>query len=614
MCDGAMTAELSDVGDPRRPSSAWYRWSATPDELVSAYARFDDTGEIPVLSPGGGNRQHRWSKALDWYGSFGVSPPRVRFASQADLLACVTPEFWSIVNAFAALTGRAAVQLRADQVPGSRVLDGANTVTVVGRADDLQMAYLQRLADGITQPWGLLPAVDMAGLSFVLAKCVADAQIGTRRWVFVDAIDQCARSYCSAESPLDAVSTVELLTAGDWDVLALRAHGENGHCNLKSHVLCGLVGETEVATDGRPLRGCSNVDGIRTCKRLNAATWVLGADEFRARHLLLFTCTNFSVAGDDLYPSNVSLIISALEGYAAGVLSCDGPIRIDEAADGSLVELAASGSGLAALREIENDHHQRESGSRPYFVAGDATNGMPAPIAIRPDTDVPINEPATVMLATLEGFPTDTDSIVSVSPSCALAVRGSRMIRLIGDDARTPVRISSADSLVRAHRTWAADFARRLAEARRITFALADFGFQAERPTVESALDAAHRFAHRIARTAELSVRAGVWVSTLDQTPDTARRLALDWDKPTARAVAEGLPELVEFDDLLLDGLSLRRINQCGPCDYCHSPLRRYEYVGGDVGAGETHLVRCPLCGPQRGFPTDGPRARIDTG
>ncbi len=40
---------------------------------------------------------------------------------------------------------------------------------------------------------------------------------------------------------------------------------------------------------------------------------VLRADEIRAKRVLLFSCTNFSVAGD-LYPSNVSLIVSALEG------------------------------------------------------------------------------------------------------------------------------------------------------------------------------------------------------------------------------------------------------------------------------------------------------------
>lgn len=610
-----MPAELSaptpDVSDPCGLSPAWYRWSSTPGELVSAYARFNDTGEIPVLSPGVGDRQHRWIKALDWYGRGLATRPRIGFASQADVFVCVTPEFWSVVNAFAALTGRSAVQLQAGQVPGPDVLDAAKTVTLIGRANHFQMAYLQRLADTMTQPWGVLPAVDMAGLSFVLAKCVADAQNGTQRWVFVNAADQLTRSYQSADSPLDSVSTRELLTAGDWDVLALRAHGENGHCNLKSHVLCGLFGQTEITFDGRPLAGCSNTDGIRTCKRLNAATAVLGADEIRVRRLLLFTCTNFSVAGD-LYPSNVSLVVSALEGYAAGVLSCDGPMRIDEAAEQSLIEMAASGSGLAALREIENDHRQRELGLGPYFVAGDANNGMPAPLVIRPNTDVPPRESATVMLARLEGFPTDAGSVLSVSPSGAVAVRGSRMIRVMSDNGRMPVRVSVSDASLRAHRGWAADFTRRLAEARRITFAFADFELGPDISGVESALVAAHRFAHRIARDVESSVRAGIWAPTLDQAPDMARRLAVDWDEAMARAVADGLPELVEFEDLLLDGLSLRKITQCGPCDYCHSPLRRYEHVGGDASAGETHLVRCPLCGPQRCFPADAPRAHVE--
>ena len=373
-------------------------------------------------------------------------------------------------------------------------------------------------------------------------------------------------------------------------------------------MLCGLVGSTEITIDGRHVAGCSNIDGIRTCKRRNGGAEVLGAGEIRTRRLLLFSCTNFSVAGD-LYPSNVSLIVSALEGYAAGVLSSDGPVPMTEVTVRSLVEMAASGTALAALREIENDCHQRYSDSRP-FLAGDANNGIPSPAVIRPDTDVPINEPATVMLATMEGFGEDADSVISVSPPSALAVRGSRMIRVIGDNPRMPVRVSSADALLQAHRRWASDFTQRLAEARRITFAMNDFGLDAEIPALESALNAEHRFAQWVAWAAESSVRAGVWAPTLEQAPREAQRLAVDWD--TAMARAAGLAQMTAFEVLLVDGLSLRKIHQCGPCEYCGSSMRRYQYVGGEVGAGETHLVRCPHCGPRRCSPANGPHARIE--
>ena len=597
-----------DVADRSAPSSAWYRWWSTPGELVSAYAGFIDTGKFPVLTPSLNDRQHRWSRVLDWYGRRGVTP-RFDVAAEADLLACVTPEFWPIVNAFAVLTGRAAVQLEAGQVPVPELLGAAKTVTLIGRADHFQMAYLQRLADNIIQPWGVLPAVDMAGLSFVLAKCVADGDTGTSRWAVLDAVNERTRSHRSADSPLDATSTVELLTAGDWDVLALLAHGENGHCDLNSHVLCGLAGSTEITLDGRHVAGCSNIDGIRTCKRRNGRAEVLGAGEIRTQRLLLFTCTNFSVAGD-LYPSNVSLIVSALEGYAAAVLSCDGAVPMAEAAIESSVEMAASGTGMAALREIENDYHQRYSGWRPFFLAGDANNGMPAPAVIRPDTDIPTNGAPAVILASLEGFRNDADSVISVSPSSAVAVRGSRMIRVISDNPRVPVRVSSADALLQAHRRWAADFTNRLVEARRITFALNDFGLDDEIPALESALGAAHRFALTVARTAESSVRTGVWEPTLEQAPREARRLTVDWDKAMTRVAERS--QMTEFDQLLVDGLSLREIRQCGPCDHCGSPMRRYRYVGEDAGARETHLVRCPHCGPRSCSPADGPRARIE--
>jgi hypothetical protein len=186
------------------------------------------------------------------------------------------------------------------------------------------------------------------------------------------------------------------------------------------------------------------------------------------------------------------------------------------------------------------------------------------------------------------------------------------MIRVMSDNGRAPVRVSVADSSLRAHRGWIADFTRRLAEARRITFAFNDFELGPDISGVENALVAAERFAHRIARDTESSVRAGIWSPTLDQAPDMARRLACDWDAAMARAVADGLPELVEFEDVFLDGLSLRKVNQCGKCDHCHSRMRRYEYVGEDARSGETHLVKCPLCGPQLTFPADGPHARIE--
>jgi hypothetical protein len=584
-----------------RSPSAWYGWVSTPDQLVRAYRKSGSADEVPVLAPDAPDREHRWTQVLDWYGR--DAPARSGSATHADVLACVTAEFWPVVSAFAALSGRAAIQLQPGEVPDAGQLESAATVTLVGQARSFQMAYLQRLAGSLTQPWGLLPAVDLAGLSFVLAKCLADAHTCPTSWALVDAINQCARSHRFPDSPLESGSTVELLTAADWDVLALCAHGENGHCNLVSHVLCGLVGHTEITLDGRHVSGCSEIDGIRSCKRQRGTAEVLRADEIRAKRVLLFSCTNFSVAGD-LYPSNVSLIVSALEGYSASVLSCDRALPLDVADARSLVELAASGAGMAALREVENDHHERRSGSHPYFLAGDACGGAATPVRIRPDNELRLAGTLPVVLAMLDGG-TEPGSVISVSPPEALVVRGARMIRVTGDDPDMPIRVTPADARLHAHRCWAANFAAGLAEADRFTIALPDYAEGRQLPALQASLQTAHRLLHGVARTAEASVRAGVWASTLDRVPALARRITLGWDKAMAQELADGLLQHNGFEQLLVDGLSLAEISHCGLCDYCGSPMCRYRYVRVDV-------VQCPHCGPRRSGPADAPHAEVE--
>ncbi len=283
------------------------------------------------------------------------------------------------------------------------------------------------------------------------------------------------------------------------------------------------------------------------------------------------------------------------------MLSCDRALPLDVADASSLVGLAASGAGMAALREIENDHHERRSGSHPYFLAGDACGAAAAPVPIRFDTEIPLTGPVPVALATLDrGM--EPASVVSVNPPGALVVRGARMIRVIGDDSDMPIRVTPADGRLHAHRCWAANFAAGLAEADRFTVALPDYRESRQLPALQTALHAAHRLLHGVARTAEASVRAGVWSSALDLVPALARRVTLGWDKAMAQELADGLLQHNGFEQLLVDGLSLADISHCGSCEYCGSPLRRYRYVRVDV-------MQCPHCGPRRSGPADAPCA-----
>jgi hypothetical protein len=555
-------------------------------------------GRIPVLRPDSPARARRFAEVLDWYG-----PTAPTHAGSADLLACVNAADWPVVEAFAELTGRPGVRFDPAAGPVPDALRTAASVTIVGRDTDFPMATLQRLARELDRPWGLLPAPDPAGLTFVLAKWLADGgRADLSRWAVVDAIGGTARSYRDPETALDQPAVAELLTGRDWDVLALCAHGENGHCNLGSHVLCGVMGEQETTWDGVPLRGCGKVGGVRTCKRRRGDAQVLWAAEIRARRLLLFSCTNFSVAGD-LFPSNVSLITAALDGYASCVLSCDRALPLTPAAAWSLTSAAVGGAAPGTLRDLENDHHDRATAAHPYFLAGDP-GGPATPIQpLTPDTDL---LPAGAIPMVIGEWPA-ADEAVLVDPPDASVVRGRRYVRVVTDQ---PVRISSAGAAWHAHCRWARDLDRRLADAARLTRAIHDLAPNDSVPRLAAALRAAERLAHGVARTAETAVRAGVWQPMLDRAPAVAARVTEAWDAVFVANLAAGLLQHNAFEQVLVDGSRRERVLPAAPCDYCGSPTYRAEHAGGrGVAADFTH---CPHCGPKHYVSQGMPAARVE--
>lgn len=562
-----------------------------PDTAALVAALADADAPVPVLAPDRPSRLRHWTEVLDWY----QREPPVRHSGD-ELVVCRTEEFASVAEAFAARTGRGYLAGWRD-AGWVRSCSGAAAVTVVGRCDAFPVAALHDLAETIDAPWALLPALDLAGLSFAVAKTLLAPPTDVPDWVVADVIG-------GATGTGDVVG---LLTGGAR-ALALCAHGENGHANLGSHVLCGLPREAERGLDGGAVTaGC--VDGTR-CKRGRGRP-VLRTRDVRAADLLLFSCTTFSVAGD-LFPSDISLVTAALEGYARSVLSCDRAMPYRPASVEALARLTRL-VGMSGIREIENDFQLPLLGSRPYYLAGAA--GAPDLTAAPCVPGEPLDTREKVTLARRQ----DDSAVLLAEPAGQTLFPGNRFLRIVatGEPEEKTVVTDATDRL-REHERWQHDLATRLDRTARLHRAVRDLAApDGDALTSLAAMVRTHddlgRLLQGSVRVVEQARRTGVWRAEVERLPGIAARYGARWARSCVALFDTWLLQHHALEQVLCDGLYEVSTQRDGHCDHCGSPryVTGHAAPGDDADRAGVFLAQCPHCGPREVWEPGGPRLTV---
>lgn len=149
--------------------------------------------------------------------------------------------------------------------------------------------------------------------------------------------------------PFDRVD--EVLTRRAWSSLTLSGHSDGAHLNLGDVYVCGLTGDAEIRTDGAAISGCTRSH----CKKARPHRPSVHWTGLSANVLALLGCTTMT-AGTRLFPSNLSLVLSALRrGHFANIVAMQG--------------------AFPALQRIEHDFIRRlRAGER----LGDIVNSLNA--------------------------------------------------------------------------------------------------------------------------------------------------------------------------------------------------------------------------------------------
>ena len=444
-------------------------------------------------------------------------------------------------------------------------------------------------------------------MTFLIAKLLLSQGLATGRCGIIDCLagewyefKDDARA--GPPHPLDAGVAIDKLCESDWHALGISAHGEAGHLKMGPVILCGLLGDVEHAPDGRVLDGCRVCAGTRHCKRAapSGAT-ALSYSAVRAAHLALFSCSSSSVAPEP-YPSSVSGILSAVDGFASSVLATDRLVHVGEHdAHVAMAILRAAGPGAAA--DCMNDVQQRRMKARPYVLFGDPS-GVPLPAGAAPNA-VPLgpSTPAAVRVEVPRRLP--FIGAEPRPPGLAL-VAGSGAAYLASRDGPDEVVIRVVDASARYERTAMGfdQLGERVLRAAALERAIARSTAQELPPD-----PAGDPFAQlrRLRRGLEHGIEtglagvercraSGVWDPWLDAWYGQCANKAGEWDRRFAQVLSRH-HLMNRLAELLMDSYQTVSTEPAPDCDSCGSPQIR-KWARPALGRHADRLwVECSGCG-----------------
>lgn len=581
-------------------------------------------GSVPLLAPSSNDRRSRWSEVLSWYGLSAkgeakLPPIKVANAGERDLVVALDETFAVPAEAYASVFGR-PFRTVADVETLEHLLSGSTyrSVLLVGTPAHFRWEFLDRMRQNLSVPWSVLTARDLAGLTFVVAKLLAAASSVVEESAFIYADHQPIVRTTDSNGRHNALERVEgkrldtLLRRRSWYALALLAHGEGGHVNLGSTVLCGLLTDTERGMKGEAIDGCRIDGGVWRCKRATSAnTRVASFGDLRTKHLGLFTCTGFSVAGEP-YPSDLSGPLSATEGYPAMTLTTDRSLIIDPREPEIALGLLGQGVGPSGVRELINELQAHRSGCWPYVLYGDLYG--PTPTFQTPGADGRFGKRtsgAVIPIRMDSGSPPVVADIDGTSSRRGL-VRGLHAAAVVLPESESRERLRLVDRFEqwKLRTQWFKDVAARLGRAAWLERAITRV-YQAQLTDSPTFQDAHTRlFEVRIRleqhlqaglRSCESVRRRGVWDDTVDEWTKLCTAEIKLWDSCLAELLADHLLKGNVFA-ILDDGFTLASRNEESSCDHCASPLMELRLAAPLEDQPHRHKTNCPLCGEQESW------------
>lgn len=246
-------------------------------------------------------------------------------------------------------------------------------IVVVGLANSLSPRLVQARLGPLRKSWSVLTADDLAGLSFLMAKQMLRWPSPCSVVGAIDVINNILHKPDGSSTTIQAKSG-KIFRVPSLDALVIHAHGNEAHLKLDNAVICGALHTSERMRDGTLVPGGCVGGPTRSpdaCKRTRRdRVKRIRAADLPTSGLVLLSCNTFVVPGGQ-FPSDCSLLLSALEGNASWVIGVDRLVSCSREDVAWFCSMLRSGASPSVVCMLANDRWEERTGERPWILAGD---------------------------------------------------------------------------------------------------------------------------------------------------------------------------------------------------------------------------------------------------
>ncbi|MGE7308094.1 hypothetical protein ACQKJG_30280 [Priestia megaterium] len=351
------------------------------------YYSYINSDVVPVLTPNNTKRKSRWTKVLDFHGVKQVDNvvnnqyDELSYLTIHDLqsskvltenwVVLLNKDFLPAVYFFSQKTNRSLIVIDSlEELIEIISYKTPKSILIIDKYQSFTIKILKEISNSIYNKsinirWGIATAKDIEGISFVITKFLISGNIQGS----TGTLDILNKRIVNVKEGINySTNSIKQAVNNTWENLIIAAHGEGAHANLESVVLCGLSEEIEKDLNGNYIhKGCN----LEKCKRAQSKNVEsMPVYQLKIKNCLFLSCNGFSVAGD-LYPSDLSFVLSAAEGYVTNIITT----TETQSFNPDIVEIfhymIQNEMNMSDIVNIHNDIQKNFKNNYPFVLFGD---------------------------------------------------------------------------------------------------------------------------------------------------------------------------------------------------------------------------------------------------
>lgn len=338
------------------------------------YVLFKNKNSFPLLMPDDIERKKRWEKILEDYNvilnkniecdEHTIKNYNNEHTNRDDIIVILDINLKPLAELYSYKTSRHLLVLEKimdiEEIIKSLQPNSILFILSKNEANNFNLLFIKEKLYLLSKDvqWGIITGEDINAINFMMLKNLSN-KISLKGLEVLDILNY--------NQELSEKKVFDILNR-DNSTIIIAAHGEGAHINLKYAVICGQLTSKELDKNNKVLNnGCST----QHCKRSSFVNnKFIKAYEFNVNNLFLLSCNGFSTS-KELYPSNLSIVLSLIDGKVSNIVTTDISQSFSKEDIGNFYKFIKSNYSFSDIVNIYNDISKNHTNKMPFLLVGD---------------------------------------------------------------------------------------------------------------------------------------------------------------------------------------------------------------------------------------------------